>query len=108
MPRIKRSVAALLMAFAPAACAQGALTGPGITTVGQAPLTGPRADIARELPRYGYGDTDVSRLSSGQVMHIYHLLYSGRSQGDVRGQIGATLQGSFVQRGVDRVLGQDR
>ena len=98
----------LIVALATSACSQGALTGPGITTIGQAPLTGPRSNIENELPLYGYDDVDVSQLSNGQVMAIYRTLYSKRSPGDIRGRISSIIRPGPLQRGVDRVFGQDR
>jgi hypothetical protein len=109
MPRIPTLAvllaAALPLQAAPAAAQQGVFVAPPPSVTGPArQLTGVRADIARELPYYGYGDVDVRRLSAGQVSQIYHLLYSNRSQGDKRGLIGAVLRRGLLQRGVDRIL----
>ena len=88
---------------APAAAQSIALPQPDYAVSGDTPLTGTRASVARELPRFGFGDIDVRRLSSGQVAHIHGLVYSGRSDGDIRGHISATLRRGLLQRGVDRV-----
>ncbi|KIT15357.1 hypothetical protein [Jannaschia aquimarina] len=69
----------------------------------QEPLSGPRANVARALPFYGFGDVDVERLSNNQVMQIYSLIHSERSQGDIRQLIRSTIEPGLLQRGVDRL-----
>ena len=91
----------LLSAATPAG-AQGVFVSPGLEAPGR-PLTGLRARVARELPRYGYRDVDVRRLSVGQLAHISSLIHSDRSFGDVKGHIGAALRRGLLQRGLDRV-----
>lgn len=96
-------MATTLAPVATAANAQGVFLSPNVST--QRPqLTGLRAHVQSELPNFGYRNVDVRRLSNGQVAHINSLIHSGRSNGDIRGMIGATLRGGFLQRGVDRVL----
>ncbi|GFE65028.1 hypothetical protein [Litoreibacter roseus] len=56
------------------------------------------ASVARELPRYGFADVDVSRLSTGQLAHINHLLHSNRGTSEIRGLIGAVLGKSVIRR----------
>ena len=55
-----------------------------------------REYLKRELPTYGFRDADVDGLTKAQVMHIYHLLHSGRSAGDVQGNVGAILGDSIL------------
>lgn len=54
-------------------------------------------DVARELPKYGFKDYDLSTLSTAQVAQIRHLLYSSKGVGDIRGQIGAILRGGLLR-----------
>ncbi len=62
------------------------------------PLRGQRADVAVNLPRYGYRDVDVRRLSNGQVAQISALIHSNRSEGDIRSLVASTLRGGALQR----------
>ena len=101
-PTLRSVLAALALAFPMAASAQGVFVPPPGDVAG-APLTGQRAHVSRELPRYGYGGVDVRRLSSGQVAAIASFLHSGRSEGDVRSLIGGVLRRGFLQRSIDRV-----
>ncbi|MGB3408926.1 MAG: hypothetical protein WBA67_15700 [Jannaschia sp.] len=84
----------------------GGLTLTGMATAQTAGslLYGQRADIARELPAYGYADVDVARLSTRQVAHISHLLYSDRGTAEIHAMIGSTLRRGFLQRVVDGAL----
>ncbi|MGB3553086.1 MAG: hypothetical protein WBA25_00430 [Jannaschia sp.] len=104
LPRLLAAALAATLPLTAPATAQTIFVAPQATALPSGPLVGQRADVARELPRYGYGDVDVRRLSSGQVAQIAHLIYSGRSEGDIRGQIGSTLRRGLLQRGVDRVI----
>lgn len=94
-----RATLALAVALAAAAAA------PGPVAAQAAQLTGQRLHISRELPRYGFRDVDVGRLSNAQVHQIAYLIHSNRSHGDVQGLIGATLRRGFLQRGVDVLVG---
>jgi hypothetical protein len=38
------------------------------------------------------------------VAHIHYFVFSNRSQGDIRGAIGATLRRGLLQRGLERVI----
>ena len=60
-------------------------------------LTSLQTDIARELPKYGFRDVDVKSLSTAQVAHIRHLLYSDRGVAHIRGNIGAILGNSLTK-----------
>ena len=48
-------------------------------------------DVANELPNFGYGDIDVSTLTSEQISEIATLLRSSRGTAEIRGLIGAVL-----------------
>ncbi|MEM7472483.1 MAG: hypothetical protein AAF340_14125 [Pseudomonadota bacterium] len=61
------------------------------------PLDTLEASVATELPNYGFKDVDVRDLSTGQIAHIHHLLYSGKGVADIRGQIGAVLGDSLIR-----------
>ncbi|WP_299812827.1 hypothetical protein [uncultured Jannaschia sp.] len=108
MRRFTLSAATPITALLLTACTQGALSGSGVATAERAPLSGPRANIERKLPVYGYDDVDVTRMSNGQVMAIYQTLYSKRSPGDIRARVGSIIRPGPLQRGVDRILGQGR
>jgi hypothetical protein len=97
-------VAAALSLPALSAAAQGAFVSPPPAAATETPLRGVRAAIARELPRFGYPDVDVRRLGPSQVAHIHYFVFSNRSQGDIRGAIGATLRRGLLQRGLERVI----
>ena len=80
---------------------------PGPAMIADAPLRGPRADLARELPHLGFRDVDVRALSSGQVMQVYSLLYSNRSANSKRLLIRSALSGGgLLQRSVESILGR--
>jgi hypothetical protein len=59
-------------------------------------LTPIQADVASQLPNYGFHDVDVRSLSSGKLAHIHHLLYSNKSVAQIRGNIGAVLGDSLI------------
>lgn len=61
------------------------------------PLDSLEASVAMELPNYGFDDVDVRDLSTGQIAHIHHLLYSGKGTAEIRGQIGAVLGDSLIR-----------
>ena len=61
------------------------------------PLDTLEASIASELPNYGFADVDVRDLSTGQIAHIHHLLYSGKGTAEIKGQIGAVLGDSLLR-----------
>ena len=95
---------ALLAAFAAiplAAPAQGVYV-PAPEVAPAAPLSGLRAHVARELPRYGYPGVDVTRLTGGQVATINSLIHSGRSHGDIASLISGVLRPGLLQRQIDR------
>jgi hypothetical protein len=66
-------------------------------------VSGPRQHIERQLPYYGFRDVDVSKLSTSQVVQIYTLMHSPRSQGDkarlIRSALGRGLTGTLFGRG---------
>lgn len=103
--RLRMIAAAMLTALTvtPAASAQADYVSPPLTVAQHAPLTGQRANIARDLPHYGYRDVDVRSLSTSQVAQIDHLIHSGRSNNAIRGLIGSTLKRGILQRGLDRL-----
>lgn len=53
--------------------------------------------VANELPIYGFGDVDVAALSTAQLHHIHLILFSGRSNAQIRGNIGAVLGDSLLK-----------
>ncbi len=61
------------------------------------PLTHLQRTVSTELKTYGFKDVDVRSLSSGQIAHIHHLLYSDRGVAQIRGQIGAILGDSLLK-----------
>lgn len=63
----------------------------------EAELTPLQADVARELPNYGFKDVDVRDLSSAQIAHIRHHLYSDNGTAKIRGNIGAVLGDSLIK-----------
>ncbi|MEM9433236.1 MAG: hypothetical protein AAGA12_04890 [Pseudomonadota bacterium] len=64
--------------------------------VAQDNLESIKADLAIELPRYGYKNVDLDSLSTVKIMHIRHLIYSNKSQSQIRGHIGAVLGRSLI------------
>jgi hypothetical protein len=60
-----------------------------------------REALARELPLYGFRDVDVGRLTTSQVVQIYTIMHSPRSQGDkrriIRSALGRGLFGGFTR-----------
>lgn len=77
-----------------------------IDEVPPGPLRGQRADVAVNLPRYGYRDVDVRRLSNGQIAQISALIHSNRSEGDIRSLVASTLRGGALQRTIVNTLGR--
>lgn len=53
--------------------------------------------VANELPIYGFDDVDVASLSTAQLHHINLILFSGRSNARIRGNIGAVLGDSLLK-----------
>lgn len=51
--------------------------------------------VERELPNY-VQDVDVRALTVGQVSSLHTVLYSGRSQSDIRAQVHSILGGLDV------------
>ena len=102
-PALALTAALALLTLGPRAQADGVFVD-SPSSAPAAALVGQRADIARELPFWGYHDVDVTALSTGQVAHISHLVHSSRSQSEIRNQIGATLRRGFLQRTVDRLF----
>lgn len=91
---------AALMAAPLAAQAQGVFVPPtGIAE--RAPLTGLRAHVARELPRFGLSDVDVRSLSNGQVAVINSLIHGGGSHGDVASRIRSQLRRGILSRALN-------
>ncbi|MEM9581556.1 MAG: hypothetical protein AAGA08_00420 [Pseudomonadota bacterium] len=70
------------------------LAGPVAADRGLTPL---QADVARELPNYGFTDVDVRSLTPVQLGHIKHLIYSDQSVAKIRGNIGAVLGDSLIR-----------
>ncbi len=68
--------------------------GPVTANNGLTPL---QADVARELPKYGFTDVDVTSLTPAQIGHIKHLLYSNHGTARIRGNIGAILGDSILK-----------
>ncbi len=60
-------------------------------------LSSVKTNLERELPNYGFADVDLNSLSSTQIMHINHLLYSNKSVSQIRGNIGAILGDSLIK-----------
>ncbi|TFL20090.1 hypothetical protein [Jannaschia formosa] len=104
-PIIRLAILTLAAAPLPAAAQSVFVSAPPASiSQDRGALTGLRASVARDLQHYGYGDTDVRRLNASQLAAIHHLAHSGRSEGDIRGHIGATLRRGLLQRGIDRIL----
>ncbi|MEL6587204.1 MAG: hypothetical protein AAFY65_10035 [Pseudomonadota bacterium] len=87
-----------------AAKAEAVFVSPPQETTQRTELRGMRANIARQLPRFGHRNVDVRNLSNAQVAQINSLMHSGRSHGDISSLIGGTLRKGFLQRGVDRIF----
>jgi hypothetical protein len=107
MPRSPSLAALLAAAFAvhaPPAPAQGVYAAPPPQIAREAPLTGIRASIARDLPYFGFRDVDVRALRLSQAAQIHYLIHSGRSRGDIRRQIRSTLKGGLIQRAIERAI----
>lgn len=51
--------------------------------------------VAHELPRYA-PDVDVMSLSTGQLAALHAVLYSDRSESDIRAQVASILGGLDV------------
>lgn len=51
--------------------------------------------VAHELPRYA-PDVDVMTLSTGQLAALHAVLYSDRSESDIRAQVASILGGLDV------------
>jgi hypothetical protein len=75
-------------------------------TAERTPLDGVRAQVERQLPTLGLRGVDVSRLTGNQLMHIYTIMHSGRSQGERNALIRSTLRPGLLQRGLDGLLGR--
>ena len=96
---------AMIVALAAPATAQGVFVTPNITDAPreEVPYRGGLRTLHNELRSYGYGDVDVRRLSSSQIGTIRHIMYSGRSDGEIRNRIGTILRGGLGQRILDGV-----
>jgi len=65
-----------------------ALANDGLTQIQRA--------VANELPTYGFNDVDVTQLTTSQLSHIHVILFSNRSNAQIRGNIGAILGNSLL------------
>jgi hypothetical protein len=96
----RRATLGFLLAVTLAACA----TSSPLEAQGSRAQSGPRAFIEAELPYYGIRDVDVDRLSTSQVVQIYTLMNSPRSQGDkarlIRSALGRGLRGALFGGGL--------
>lgn len=66
------------------------------TAHAQSGLTQLQISVARELPKFGYRNVDVTTLSTGKIAHIHYLLFSNNSVAHIRGSIGAVLGRSVI------------
>lgn len=60
--------------------------------------TSSRANLENALPMWGFKDVNVQQLSSVQVAHINHLIYSNKSPSQIKGNIGAILGDSIISK----------
>lgn len=94
----------LALPLATPGTAQGVFIGPPDTVTEPQALTGQRKRIARDLVRFGFAGTDLSRLSNRQVSLIANAIHSNRSQGDVTARIRSILSGGgLFQRTLDGI-----
>jgi hypothetical protein len=106
MPRTARLIVLALAAASalPAAgTAQGVFVGPPETGISRDGLTGQRAHIARELPRFGFRQVDVRTLTNLQVARIDQVVHGNGSHGDIRARIDGIVRRGFLQRGLDSI-----
>jgi hypothetical protein len=105
MPRRRAVSLALALSAAlvlpSAAPAQGVFVAAPEVRADRAGLTGQRAHVARELPRFGFRGVDVTRLSNLQVARLNLAIHGDGSHGEVRGRINGILRRGFLQRGLD-------
>jgi hypothetical protein len=69
----------------------------GLPAAGQAQqaMSQLQLSVAHELPRYAPG-VDVMSLSTGQLAALHAVLYSDRTESDIRAQVGSILGGLDV------------
>ncbi|MEM8822586.1 MAG: hypothetical protein AAGF30_03155 [Pseudomonadota bacterium] len=106
MPRIALALAIGALAVATPAAAEGVFVPPpdfARVDPDLPPLTGARANVQRQLPRFGYHNVDVRRLSTAQVSAINSLVHSDEAIGDIRIQIRSALRPGIIQQQYDRL-----
>ncbi len=63
-----------------------------------------RRSVALELPRWGYGQVDIDRLTSGQVAQLHHIMASDRTHSDKAALIKSVLNGAYTLRRLPSAL----